>query len=208
MIGLGLMEIKDYSADIYEFYLKKVVNNANLSVNGFFFEIIQCSNFIKTAKDEKIEFKFGNHNLDEPDFFLDGCGFELTVIRFAEESNKTNADQKLLKKFREKNGRKYANRDNLLLIEITQVVHFANQPEYKPSIGFNDLLRIISAESKFGVVLCYVENTVVDPDTVHFKGTVHPAYGSDCSQKLRDIIHKITKGQINEFPDIPFVSPF
>jgi len=208
MIGLALMEIKDYDANLYEFYLKKIVNNADISVNGFFFEVIQCSNLIKTSQEEKIIFKFGDHNLDEPDFFLDDCGFELTTIRFAEKSNKRNADQKLLSKFREKNKKKYANKDTLLLIEITQVVHYANQPEYKPSIGFKNLLKIISSESKFGVVLCYVENTVVVPETIHFKGTVHPAYGNECSQKLQNVIQKITKGRRNEFPDIPYVSPF
>lgn len=208
MIGLSLMEIRDYDASLYEFYLKRIVNNADLSVNGFFFEVIQCSNLIKTAQQEKINFKFGDHSLDEPDFFLDDCGFELTMIRFTDESNKRNADQKLLKKFREKNKKKYANKDTLLLIEITQVVHYANQHEFKPNIGFNDLLKIISSESKFGVVLCYIENTDVTPETIHFKGTVHPAYGKECSQKLRDIILKITKGKKNEFYDHPYNSPF
>lgn len=208
MIGLALMEIKDYDINLYEFYLKKIVNNADLSVNGFFFEVIQCSNLIKTAQEEKISFKFGDHSLDEPDFFLDDCGFELTIIRFTEESNKRNADQKLLKKFREKNKKKYANKDTLLLIEISQVVHYANQPEFKPQIGFKNLLKIISAESRFGIVLCYIENIVVVPGTIHFKGTVHPAYGNEYSQKLRDVIQRITKGKRNEFPHIPYVSPF
>ncbi len=73
----------------------------------------------------------------------------------------------------------------LLLIEITQVVHYANQEQYKPIISFNEILKIIREESKYGVVLFYVENILVVPNNLLFKGTVYEAYSPNCSDKLK-----------------------
>lgn len=206
MIGLALMDIQDYDQNIYIFYIKKTVKNADFSLNGYIFEIIQCANLIKTIIDKKMEFKFGNHMKNEPDFIVDGCGIELTSIRFSEKSEKSNTDSKLLSKFRQKNGKDYANSNSLLLIEITQAVHFANQSPHQPNIQFNDILKTISNESKFGIVLCYVEYTVPTENNLHFKGTVYPAYGKTCSQNVKTLFQIITNGEINTFDGTQTIS--
>ena len=199
LIGLALMDIKDFDQNIYDFYIKKTVKNANFSLNGYIFEIIQCANLISSAIEKKMQFKFGEHNRKEPDFIIDGCGVELTSIRFSEESEKNNTDFKLLKKFRKKNVKDYANSNSLLLIEITQPMHFANQDRHKPIDEFNNILQKISNESNFGIVLCYIEYTVPTEDNLHFKGTVYTAYGKDCSENVKTLFQKITKGESNTF---------
>lgn len=206
LLGLALMNIKDYDQNIYNFYIKKTVNNANFSLNGWIFEIIQCANLIKTSQENKMQFKFGDANKKEPDFIIDGFGIEITSIRFPEESQKNNADSELLSKFREKNGKDYANCNSLLLIEITQTVHFANQRNHKPKAQFNDILKVIGKESKFGIVLCYVEYTVPYEDNIHFKGTVYPAYGKDCTESVKTLFQKITNGEFNTFDGTQSIS--
>lgn len=208
MIGLALMEIKDYDLRIYNFYIKKTVNNADFSLNGWIFEIIQCANLIKTSDENKLQFKFGDSNKKEPDFIIDGCGIEITSIRFPEESQKNNADSKLLSKFREKNRKDYANSNSLLLIEITQTVHFGNRNNHRPNVKFNNLLKVIGEESKFGIVLCYVEYTVPHKDNIHFKGTVYPAHGKDCTENIKTLLQKITKGEFNTFDGTQSISKY
>ena len=206
MIGLALIDIKDYDKTIYDFYIKKTVKNANFSLNGYIFEIIQCANLIKTAEEKKMKFEFGDHMKKEPDFIIDSCGIELTSIRFPEESQKNNADSKLLSKFREKNRKDYANSNSILLIEITQTVHFANKSRHKPNAEFNKILKTISEESKFGIVLCYVEYTVPAEDNLHFKGTVYPAYSKDCTENVKALFQKITNGEFNTFDGTQSIS--
>lgn len=206
MLGLALMNIKDYDKNIYNFYIKKTVKNTDFSLNGWIFEIIQCAHLIQSCKENEMQFKFGDSNKKEPDFIIDGCGIELTSIRFSEESQKNNADYKLLSKFREKNRNDYANGNSLLLIEITQTVHFANLGNHQPNKNFNDVLKIISNESKFGIVLCYVEYTVPGGNTLHFKGTVYPAYGKDCTKNAKTLFQKITKGEFNTFDGTQSIS--
>ncbi|WP_348799344.1 hypothetical protein [Flavobacterium adhaerens] len=208
IIGLAFMDIKDYDQKIYDFYIKKTIQNADFSLNGWIFEIIQCSHLIKISNENKMQFKFGDSNKKEPDFIIDGCGIELTSIRFLEESRKNNADSKLLSKFREKNGKDYANANSLLLIEITQIVHFANKSDYQPNTQFNNILKIISNESKFGIVLCYVEYTVPFEDNLHFKGTVYPTYGKDCTDDVKFLFQKITKGEFNTFDGTQSISKY
>jgi len=208
MLGLALMDIKAYDKNIYDFYLKKTINNADFSLNGFIFEIIQCSNLIRIAAEKSMQFKFGDHNKNEPDFIIDGCGLELTSIRFPEESQKNNADSKLLNKFQDKNMKKYANPNSLLLIEITQPVHFANQGVHNPYARFDNLLKIISEESHFGIVLCYVEYTVVADDNLLFRGTVYPAYGKTCTENVKDLFKKITNGEFNTFDGTQRISKY
>ena len=198
-IGLALIGIKEYEKKIYDFYIKKTIRNADFSLNGYIFEIIQCANLIKTAKEKKMKFEFGDHLKKEPDFIIDGCGIELTSIRFPEESQKNNADSKLISKFREKNRKDFANTNSILLIEITQTVHFANKSSHKPNAEFNNILKTISDESKFGIVLCYVEYTVPTEDNLHFKGTVYPAYNKDCAENVKKLFQKITNGEFNTF---------
>ncbi|MBK9224198.1 MAG: hypothetical protein IPO23_05265 [Flavobacterium sp.] len=206
IIGLALLDIKDYDQNIYNFYVKKTVNNADFSVHGWIFEIIQCANLIKTTQDNKMQFIFGDSNKKEPDFIIDDCGIEITSIRFPVDSEKNNADSKLLNKFREKNGKDYANSNSLLLIEITQTLHFANQGNHKPNAQFNDILKVIGDESKFGIVLCYVEYTVPHIDNIHFKGTVYPAYGKNCTENVKSLFQKITKGEFNTFDGTQSIS--
>ncbi|PIF60050.1 hypothetical protein [Flavobacterium sp. 2] len=207
-IGLALLDIKDYDQNIYNFYLKKTVKNADFSLNGWIFEIVQCANLIKTSNENEMQFKFGDSNKKEPDFIIDGCGIESTSIRFPEESQKNNADSKLLSKFREKNGKEYADGNSMLLIEITQTVHFANQDNHQPNTQFNNILKIISDESKFGIVLCYVEYTVPHKDNLHFKGTVYTAYGKNCTENVKSIFQKITKGELNTFDGTQSISKY
>ncbi|MBW4359390.1 hypothetical protein [Flavobacterium taihuense] len=208
VLGLALMDIKEHSEELYTFYLKKIVKNADLSVNGFIFETIQCANLISTAVEYNMEFKFGDHNKKEPDFFLNNCGFELTTVRFSPESNKLNGDKRLLSSFRDKNKKKYANENTALLIEVTQIAHYANQPEFRPKLSFNDVLEIFKTDSKFGVVLSYVEFTVPTENNIEFKGTVYPVYRENCNAELLETIQKITKGQINNFSKYPLLSPY
>lgn len=78
----------------------------------------------------------------------------------------------------------------MLLIEITQTVHFANLGNHQPNEKFNDVLKIISDESKFGIVLCYVEYTVQSETNLHFKGTVYTAYGKDCTENIKALFQK------------------
>lgn len=206
IIGLALMNIKDYDQNIYNFYIKKTVKNADFSLNGWIFEIIQCANLIKTSQEKKMQFKFGDSNKKEPDFIIDGCGVEITSVRFPEESQKNNADTKLLSKFREKNEKDYAKGNSLLLIEITQTTHFANQGNHKPNAQFSDILQVIANESKFGIVLCYVEYTVPYENNIHFKGTVYSAYGKDCSENVKTLFVKITNGEFNTFDGTQSIS--
>lgn len=208
ILGLALMNIKEHDEEIYKFYLKKIVKNADLSVNGFIFETIQCANLISTSVEYNMEFKFGEHNKKEPDFFLNDCGFELTTVRFSPESNKLNADKKLLSSFRDKNQKKYANENTALLIEVTQIAHYACQPEFRPKLSFNDVLKIFKTESKFGVILSYVEFTVPTENNIEFIGTVYPIYGKNCNEKLMETIQKITKGRFNNFNENPLLSPY
>ena len=207
-LGLALMDIKEYDDELYTFYLKKIVKNADLSVNGFIFESIQCANLISTAIECNMEFRFGDHNKNEPDFFLNNCGFELTTVRFSPESNKLNADKKWLSSFRDKNQKKYATNNTALLIEITQVVHYASKLEFRPKLSFNDVLEIIKKDTKFGVVLNYIEYTMPIENNIEFRGTVHPAYGKNCSSELSETIQKITKGQFNKDIINSFLSPY
>lgn len=208
VLGLALMDIKKHDKAIYSFYLKKIIKNADLSVNGFIFETIQCANLISTAAEYNMEFKFGDHNKKEPDFLLNNCGFELTTVRFSQESNKLNADKKLLSSFRGKNQKTYANENTALLIEVTQIAHYASKPEFKPELSFNDVLKMFKNESKFGVILSYIENIVPTENNIEFKGTVHPVYSENCNPKLLETIQKITKGQFNEFNENPLLSPY
>jgi len=207
-LGLALMDIKDFDKNIYDFYLKKTIRNADFSLNGYIFEIIQCANLIGTSKEKKMQFQFGDHNKKEPDFIIDGCGIELTSIRFSEKSQKNNTDSKLINKFREKNKKVYANSNSLLLIEVTQPIHFANQINNKPNLEFKKTIEIISNESKFGIVLCYVEYTVPIEDNIHFKGTVYPAYGKDCTENIKTLFLKITNGEFNTFDGTQSISKY
>lgn len=208
VLGLALMDIKEHDEALYSFYLKKIIKNADLSVNGFIFETIQCANLISTAAEYNMEFKFGDHNKKEPDFFLNNCGFELTTVRFSPESNKLNADKKILSSFRDKNQKEYANKNTALLIEVTQIAHYASKLEFKPKLSFEDILKIFKNDSKFGVILSYIEYTVPTENNIEFKGTVYPVYSENCNPKLLETIQKITKGQFNEFNENPLLSPY
>ena len=110
--------------------------------------------------------------------------------------------------FRNKNKKDYANENTALLIEITQVAHYANQPQFQPTLSFNDILKIFKTESKFGLILSYIEYIVPKGDNIEFKGTVYPVYNDNCSKELKEIIKKITKDQFNIFNNNPLISPY
>ena len=101
-----------------------------------------------------------------------------------------------------KNKKDYANENTALLIEITQVAHYANQPQFQPTLSFNDILKIFKTESKFGLILSYIEYIVPKGDNIEFKGTVYPVYNDNCSKELKEIIKKITK-EVTELKAIP-----
>lgn len=207
VLGLALIDIKNYDEDIYKTYLKRIINNKDISIHGHIFEIKECAHFIETCKNEKLEFKFGDANLKEPDFIVNNCGFEITSIRFSEETNEINPGNKLLNTFRNKNSKKYANINTALIIDISEATYQTFEKNIPVSISLNDVKEIMKKEMKFGVILCLIEWTEMNGDNINFKGTVYPVYSENCTKELRKIIEdKFIKGQMNEFNGETFVS--
>lgn len=207
VLGLALIDIKNYDEDIYKTYLKRIINNKDISIHGHIFEIKECAHFIETCKNEKLEFKFGDANLKEPDFIVNNCGFEITSIRFSEETNEINPGNKLLNTFRNKNSKKYANTNTALIIDISEATYQTFEKSIPVSISLNDVKEIMKKEMKFGVILCLIEWTEMNGDNINFKGTVYPVYSENCTKELREIIEdKFIKGQMNEFNGETFVS--
>ena len=54
--------------------------------------------------------------------------------------------------------------------------------------------------------MCYVEYTVPHIDNIHFKGTVYPAYGKNCTENVKSLFQKITKGEFNTFDGTQSIS--
>lgn len=69
-------------------------------------------------------------------------------------------------------------------------------------------METISNESKFGLVLCYVEYTVPIDDNLHFKGTSYTAYGKNCSEDVKTLFQKITNGEFNTFDGTQSISKY
>jgi hypothetical protein len=207
VLGLALMDIKNYDKNIYQTYLKRIVNNADISIHGHIFEIKQCALFIETALNEKLHFKFGDANLKQPDFIVNGCGFEITSIRFSESNNIINPANKLLNKFREKNGKDYANQNTALIIDISEATYQTFENNVRVTMSLEDVKKIMHKEMKFGVVLCLIEWTEINESNINFKGTVYPEYSENCNKELKELIeNKFIKGQFNEFEGETFVA--
>lgn len=155
-----------------------------------------------------MQFIFGDHNKKEPDFMINGCGIELTSIRFPNVSDKMNIESKLINKLRKKNKMEYANSNSILLIEATQPIHYANQSYQKPTSEFNLVLKSIGSESNFGIVLCYVEYTVIKNHDIEFKDAVYPAFGKSCTDNVKELFQKITNGTFNTFDGTQSISKY
>lgn len=207
ILGLALMYIKSYDENIYKTYLKRIVNNTDISIHGHIFEIKQCAQFIETAINENLDFKFGDPDLKEPDFIVNGCGFEITSIRFSETNVIINPANKLLNKFRDKNGKNYAKPTTALIIDISEATYQTFQNNAPVNMSLEDVKKIMNKEMKFGVILCLIEWTEVKENNINFKGTVYPEYSKNCSKELRDLIeNKFIKGQVNKFDGKTFIA--
>lgn len=207
VLGLGLICIKNFNENIYKTYLKRIINNKDISIHGHIFEIKECAHFIETCQNENLEFKFGNANLKEPDFIVNNCGFEITSIRFSEETSEINPGNKLLNTFRSKNSKKYANSNCALIIDISEATYQTFEKNHPVSMSLEDTKEIMKKEMNFGVILCLIEWTEMNGDNINFKGTVYPVYSENCTKELKEIIDdKFIKGQINEFNGETFIS--
>lgn len=205
-LALALFDIKEYSEEIYKTYLKRIVKNSDISIHGHIFEIKQCAHFIETSKRENLDFKFGDADKKEPDFFVNNSGFEITSIRFAESTTDINPGNKLLDKFWNKNGKDYAHNNTALLINISEATFQTFQSGKLVNQSLDDVRKIIKSRTKFGIVLCFLELIELIDGNIHFKGTVYPEYSDDCCPELKDLIeNKFIKGQKNEFGKDTFI---
>lgn len=195
ILGLSLMCIKEYDENIYNYYIKRIVNNTDISIHGHIFEINQCAHFIRTSQENELNFKFGEPNLNEPDFIINHCGFEITSSRFANYSTNANPGIKLLGKFREKNRKKYADTNCALIIDINQMSYHTIKNGQPVTPTFEEVREIIIKESKFGLVLFFVEWIKKENNNFLFKGTVYSDYNKNCKPDLKEMIQQkfITK---------------
>lgn len=184
ILGISLIEIKTFDQEIYDYYLKRIVKNNDISINGHIFEINQCAHFLRISKAHNLDFKFGDPNKDEPDFIVNNFGFEITSSRFADNSNKSNPGRKLLNKFRKKNDRPYANTECVLLIDINQISYHTFKNGQPVSPTFEEVREIVRKESKFGLVIFLME-WIDKTETIHFKGTAYTEYNENCNSELK-----------------------
>ena len=207
VLGLALMDIKKYDEKIYKIYLKRLLNNKGISIHGHIFEIKECAHFIDKCLSEQLNFSFGDANLKEPDFIVDNCGFEITSVRFLDTSKSINPGNKLLNTFRNKNAKEYANSNTALIIDISEITFQTFEKNLPIEISLDDVLKIMSSEMNFGVVLCLIEWIEINNEKIDFKGTVKPVFSKNCTSELKNIIeNKFIKGQLNEFKGEIFIS--
>ena len=206
ILGLSLMDIKEYNEKIYEYYLKRIINNKDISVYGHFFEINQCAHFIRVSQEKKLDFEFGDANNDEPDFIVNKFGFEITSSRFSDESNKTNPGSKLLAKFREKNHKHYAERDCVLIIDINQMSYHTLKNGKPVSPTFEEVRETVKNESNFGLVIFLVE-WIDRTENIHFKGTAYTEYHRDCDSNLKVMMEEKFMTEKNTFEGQILISP-
>jgi hypothetical protein len=208
ILGLSLMVIKEYDVNVYDYYLKRIANNSDISIHGHIFEIKQCFHFIEAAKNENLKFKFGDANLKEPDFVINElCGFEITSIRFSDSSVKVEPGKKLLNKFREKNAKTYANSNTALIVDISQATYQTFEKGLPVTQSLDDVIKIMKNEMKFGVVLCLMEWIEIVNDELNSKGTVYFEFSENCGKELKEIIEKkFVKGRIHELNNNIFIA--
>jgi hypothetical protein len=189
VLGLALIDIKEYDKKIYRKYrdrIKKCRNDE--SIYGHIFEIVQCSHFIDVSKKKNLSFKFGDANKNEPDFIFNNFGFEITTSRFSEDSKNFEPGQKLLTAFRKKNKKLYVNNETALLIDITNI---SKRAFGKPiSMSLEEFSKIVKEESKFGVVLCFtewVDNETLDTALI----TSAIIFSTNCNTELKTMIETV-----------------
>ena len=186
VLGLALMDIREYDKKIYKKYISRIKTcYDNESIYGHIFEIVQCSHFIDVSKKEKLYFKFGDANKNEPDFILNNSGFEITSSRFSNKSDNYEPGEKLLTVCRKKNKKRYANNETALLIDITNISERAFGKSV--SMSLEQLCQIVKDETKFGVVLCFTE--WVDKETLDTSLITSATIFSDnCNTELKIMI--------------------
>lgn len=198
VLALSLMGIKDFDETIYNYYIKRIINNTDISIHGHIFEINQCAHFIKISQKKGLDFQFGDPNKNQPDFIVENNGFEITSSRFANFSDKSNPGQKLLQRFRKKNKNVYANVDCVLLININQISYHTIKSRKPVSPTFEEIRKIIIKESKFGLLLYFVEWIEEVNGILHFKGTVYADFNDNCKPELEKMMRKhFIKGNHN-----------
>lgn len=209
VLGLALMKIKEYDDNIFKAYLKKIINNKDISIYGHIFEIKQCDHIIEVCQKENLEFIFGNHVLDEPDFFVNKCGFEITSTRYSDLNNQLDPSLKLLQTFRKKNTKNYANLNTVLLIDITELSYQTYQNNLKITTSLYETLAIIKKEIKFGCVLCLLEIIQTVGEKTYFNGNIYNVYSENCTKELRDLIEsKFLKNNFSYFNSKFQISPY
>ena len=189
-LGLSLMDIKEYDSSIYDYYKKRIINNSDISIHGHIFEINQCAHFIRISKEKNLGFEFGDPNQNQPDFIVKKNGFEITSSRYSEYTEDSNPGIKLLRKFREKNRKAYANIDCALLIDINQMSYHAMKNGKAVSPTFKEVREFVCKESKFGIVMYFIEWIENQNGTLHFKGTVYTDFHQDCKPELKKMMEK------------------
>lgn len=189
VLGLALMDIKDYDKKIYRKYSDRIKKcKDDEAIYGHIFEIVQCSHFIEVSKKENLTFKFGDANKNEPDFIFNNFGFEITTSRFSDNSENFEPGQKLLTAFRKKNKKLYVNNNTALLIDITNISERAFGKLV--SMSLEQFCKIVMEESKFGVVLCFTE--WVDKQTLDTALiTSAIIYSDNCNSELRTMIETV-----------------
>ncbi|WP_349352024.1 MULTISPECIES: hypothetical protein [unclassified Flagellimonas] len=198
ILGLSLMDIKDYDKSIYEYYTKRIVNNTDLSIHGHIFEINQCAHFIRVSTDNNMKFEFGDPNKNQPDFIVESNGFEITSSRFTEFTEDSNPGIKLVRKFREKNKKNYADMDCVLLIDINQMSYHTMKNGKPVSPTFEEIRETIRNESKFGLVMYFVEWIENNNGNLNFRGTVYTDYNTKCKPELKKLMESyFIKGNHN-----------
>ncbi len=198
ILGISLMEIMQYDLNIYNYYLKRIVKNKDISINGHIFEINQCAHLLRKSKQNNLEFEFGNPSKEEPDFIINKFGFEITSTRFADNSNKLNPGKKVLAKFREKNCKPYANENCVLIIGISQITHHALKQEQHFTPSFEEVKETVGKESKFGLVIFLME-WIEKTETIHSKTTAYEQYSEKCNIDLKILMQEKFLNESNTF---------
>lgn len=185
VLGLALMDIKEYDKKIYKIYANRIRKDRGESIYGHIFEIVQCAHFIQVAKENNLTFKFGDDKKGEPDFIFNNFGFEITTSRFSDDSSNFEPGNKLLRSFRKKNKKLYKNTSTALLIDITNISERAFGKSV--SMSLEQFSEIVKTESKFGVVLCFTE--WVEEKTLNTKLiTSAIIFSDDCNTDLKTMI--------------------
>lgn len=207
ILGLSLIDIKEYNQSIYEYYIKRIVNNSDISIYGHIFELNQCAHFIRVSKENSLKFEFGNPDQSQPDFIIENYGFEITSSRFANYYEDSNPGIKLLRKFREKNKKKYADTDCALLIDINQMSYHVIKRGKSVSPTFQEVREIVRKESKFGMIMYFVEWIENKNGNLHFRGTVYIDYHPKCKMEFKNMVEKYFLNDNHNFGDEIIMSP-